>query len=267
MATWNNVSVRTTEGTRPLWLDIIFEIAILTGVYLVYAFSRGSLDAKASVALDHARALMDIEKSLGIFAERDIQSLFLGNSVLTHLANVLYTICYYPSVILFALWAYWRHRPRYKFVRTVFVISAAIAFVSFALYPMAPPRFFDGSPNHAELGAEDLGFVDTIADYWHANESPDQKFYNPFAAMPSLHFGWALMVGIGIWWMTRSRWGRALGLLLPIGMFFGIISTANHFILDAAAGAAVIGIAFGLAAVIYRYQAHLFPIRKSRRAD
>lgn len=261
----NKVSAPIAESARPLWLDIVFEIAILTGVYLVYAFSRGSLDAKSSVALDHARTLMDIERSLGIFVERDIQSLFLGNSVLTHLANVLYTICYYPAVILFALWAYWRHRPKYKFVRTVFVISAAIAFISFALYPMAPPRFFDGSPDRVALGAEDLGFVDTIADHWHANESPDQRFYNPYAAMPSLHFAWALMVGIGIWWMTRSRWGRALGVLLPIGMFFGIVGTANHFILDAAAGAAVIGIAFGLAALIYRYRSHLFPVRKTCR--
>lgn len=267
MTVGNNISAPAAEHERPLWLDALFEIAILAGVYLVYAFSRGSLDARASVALDHARTLMDIEKAMGIFVERDIQALFLGNSILTHLANVLYTVCYYPSVILFALWAYWRHRPQYKFVRTVFVISAAIAFISFALCPMAPPRFFDGDPDHGELGAEDLGFVDTIADHWHANESPDQRFYNPFAAMPSLHFGWALMVGIGIWWMTRSRFGRTIAVLLPIGMFFGIVSTANHFILDAAAGAAVIGIAFGLAALIYRYKARLFPLRSIRPSD
>ncbi len=261
MTTGNRVSAPAPARARPLWLDIALEISILVGVYLVYSFSRGSIDAKSAVALENARTLIDIEKTLGIFVEPDIQSLFVGSSFLTHLANVLYTICYYPSVILFALWAYWRHRPQYKFMRTVFVISAAIAFISFALCPMAPPRFFDGNPNHSVLGAEDLGFTDTIADHWHANQSPNQRFYNPFAAMPSLHFGWALMVGIGIWWMTRSRWGRALGVLLPIGMFFGITATANHFILDAAAGAAVIGLSFALAGLIYRYKSRLFSTR------
>jgi len=254
MTTGSRVVALVKRQPRPLWLDILFEVAILVGVYLIYSISRGSIDATASSALQHARDLIDLEKAMGIYAETDIQSLFIDSSFMTHFANVLYTICYYPSVFLFAFWAYWRHRSKYKFMRTVFVISAAIAFVVFATYPMAPPRFFDGNPNHVALGAENLGFVDTIADHWHANQSPDQKFYNPFAAMPSLHFGWALMVGIGIWWMTGSRWGRALGVLLPIGMFFGITSTANHFILDAVAGAMAIGISFGLAALIFKYK-------------
>ena len=243
-----NEEISLAQRPRPLWLDILIEVGILAAVYAVYSISRGSIDASKATALQHARDLMQLEKTLGIFIEQDIQSLFLKTSLLTHLANVLYTICYYPSVILFAIWAYWRHRSQYKFMRTVFVVSAAIAFVIFTLYPLAPPRFFDGGIERAE----NLGFVDTIAEHWHANQSTDQKFYNPYAAMPSLHFGWALMVGIGIWWMTRSRWGRAIGVLLPISMLVGVVSTANHFILDAVAGAIVLGMSFGLTALIFK---------------
>ncbi len=234
---------------RPLWLDIAMETVILLSVYAIYSMSRGSIDAKSATAFDHARHLIDLEKTLGIFAEKDIQSFFLETSWLTHFANVLYTICYYPAVIGFAVWAYWRHRPKYRFIRTVFIISAALAFIVFALYPMAPPRFFDGQ----EPGAPNLGFVDTIAEHWHVNESTDQSSYNPFAAMPSLHQGWTLMIGVGIIWMNRSRLAKAIGILLPIAMFIGITATANHFILDAVGGAIVIAIAFGLAALVFKW--------------
>jgi len=238
---------------RKLVLDILMEIVILAVVYFVYKYSRGGIDAKEITALQHAREIIDLEKAMGIFVELDIQSWFLDNSAMTHFANILYTICYYPAVIIFAIWAYWRYRSKYKFMRTVFVISAIIAFISFALYPTAPPRFFDGRELDTTT-VEDLGFVDTIAEHWHINESSDPNTYNPFAAMPSLHFGWTVMVSAGLFWMTRSRFGIALAVVLPIAMFFGITSTANHFILDAVAGAMVIGIAFWLTALIFRHK-------------
>ncbi len=238
---------------RKLVLDILMEIGILAAVYFIYRYSRGSIDATESTALRHALEIIDLEKAMGIFVELDIQSWFLDNSAMTHFANILYTICYYPAVIIFAIWAYWRYRSKYKFMRTVFVVSAIIAFVSFALYPTAPPRFFDGRELDTTV-VENLGFVDTIAEHWGINESTDPDTYNPFAAMPSLHFGWTVMVSAGIIWMTRSRFGRALAVILPIAMFFGITSTANHFILDAVAGAIVIGIAFWLTALIFRHK-------------
>lgn len=257
------ITVNKYIPQRKLVLDILLEIGILAVVYFIYRYSRGSIDAKEITALQHAIEIIDLEKTLHIFVELDIQSWFLTNSAMTHFANILYTICYYPAVIIFAIWAYWRHRSKYKFMRTVFVVSAAIAFISFALYPTAPPRFFDGRELDT-ITTEDLGFVDTIAQHWHINESSDPNTYNPFAAMPSLHFGWTVMVGAGIIWMTRSRFGRALAVILPIAMFFGITSTANHFILDAVAGAIVIGIAFWLTALIFRHKHKLCFIWSNR---
>lgn len=252
----SDITIEEQKPQRKLWLDILMELGILAAVYIVYSISRGSIDAKEVTALQHARDIIDLEKTLGMYVELDIQSWFLTNSAMIHFANILYTICYYPAVIIFAIWAYWRYRSKYKFMRTVFVISAAIAFISFALYPTAPPRFFDGRELDTTI-VENLGYVDTIVEHWNTNESTDQPFYNPFAAMPSLHFGWALMVGIGIIWCTRSRFGRTIAALLPIAMFFGVTSTANHFILDIVAGAAVIGLAFWLTALIFKYKDRL----------
>ncbi|MBT4511708.1 MAG: phosphatase PAP2 family protein, partial [Chloroflexi bacterium] len=172
----NGVTLKKYLPQRKLILDILMEIVILAVVYFIYKYSRGSIDAKEITALQHAREIIDLEKTLHIFVELDIQSWFLNNSAMTHFANILYTICYYPAVIIFAIWAYWRHRSKFKFMRTVFVISAAIAFISFALYPTAPPRFFDGRELDTII-TQDLGFVDTIAEHWHINESSDPNTY------------------------------------------------------------------------------------------
>ena len=228
----------------------------MASLYMVYSFTRGSLEEKTTVAFENARHIIDIEKALHIFVELDIQSVFLQNDFMMHTANVLYTICYYPAVIGFAVWAYWRHRRKYKFMRTVFAIGISIAVIIFALFPLAPPRFFDGRG----MG-EDLGFIDTIAQHWHVNEATDQASYNPFAAMPSMHQGLTLMVAIGIFWMTESRAGRIFAVILPLGMFVGITSTANHFILDAVGGATVILSSFWLTRHLYRY----LNKRKSKR--
>ncbi len=232
---------------RKLWLDVLLEVVILGGVYIIYSLSRGSV-GKASVALDHAREIIDLEKTLGIFIEPDIQSFFLESSLRMDIANSLYTYCYYPPLILFAIWAYWRHRHKYKIVRTAFVISAFLAFIVFAAYPMAPPRFFDGTYE----GAENLGFVDTLATHWGVDDKSINAFYNPFAAMPSLHQGWTLMIGGGIIWMTKSWFGRAIGIALPCAMFVGIVSTANHFVLDAVGGALILGISIGLTVLLLK---------------
>ena len=231
---------------RKLWLDIFMEVGILGGVYIIYSLSRGSV-GKASVAFDHAREIIDIEKALSIFVEPDIQSFFLESSLRMDIANSLYTYCYYPPLILFAIWAYWRHRPKYKIIRTTFVISAALAFIVFATYPVAPPRFFDGLH-----GAENLGFMDTLVQHWNVDDKSIGAFYNPYAAMPSLHQGWTLMIGAGIIWMTKSWFGKVIGVSLPIAMFVGIVSTANHFVLDAVGGAVILSISIGLTVLLLK---------------
>ncbi len=233
------------------WFDIIKEIAILATLYELYAISRGSLTDKTSAACQHALDIIDMEKAMGIFVEPDIQEFFLSSSIGPDVANSLYTFFYYPPLVMFGIWSYWKHRPKYKIIRTTFVISTAIAMICYATYPVAPPRFFDGGLDAIRCGI-DLGFVDTLPEYWGANDNTAQRFYNPYAAMPSMHQGWTLMIGLGIIWMTKSWWGRIIGATIPIAMLVGIVSTANHFILDSAGGIIVMGAAFGLTVLILK---------------
>jgi hypothetical protein len=234
------------ESSRAKWLDALKEVGIIAAVYLIYSFSRGNLADKTAVAFENARDVIAWEKALGLFVELDIQSFFLKSSILTDLANGAYTYCYYPALFLFALWAYWRHRRKYKVIRTVFVVSAAVAFLIFALYPVAPPRFFDGA------AAEDLGFVDTMEAHGSATYGSIEAFYNPYAAMPSCHFAWSLMVCIGILWMTTSWWVKLLSLLLPGVQLVAIVATGNHFVLDAVVGGMLLISCFGLVALSMR---------------
>jgi hypothetical protein len=206
-------------------------------VFAAYRLAQGSVSGKEVAAFHHAYDVVAVEKHLGFFWELDIQSWFLQSPALVHLANAIYTYFYYPVLILFGIWAYNRHRKQYFTVRKVFLISAGIGFLCFAFYPLAPPRML-----------LDLGFVDTMGQYEAVNY--DSSFFaifaNPYAAMPSMHFTWVLLVGIAIVHIVRSLWLKALGILFPVGMLIAIVATANHFILDAIAGAIVLGLAYGL---------------------
>jgi membrane-associated phospholipid phosphatase len=160
----------------------------------------------------------------------------MNNVFLTHLVNTIYTIFYYPALIIFSIWAYRYHRQQYIIVRNVFLVSAAIAFTCFALFPLAPPRMLS-----------ELGFIDTMATHGavHYESSVLSSLANPYAAMPSLHFGWTMLIGMAIIYIARSWWLKAVGIILPLFMLISIVATANHFILDAVGGAVVIGLAYG----------------------
>jgi len=215
------------------------ELVIIGLIYGVYRLASGSIPNTEDNALKNAYRVVDAERFLRIFVENNFQSLFLGNAFLVGLANILYTICYYPALFLFGVWAFIRHREQYYTVRNVFVVSAFIAFICFALFPTAPPRMLT-----------DLNFVDTMAqngvrdlDY----SSPMARaLSNPYASMPSLHFGWTLLIGTATVYIARPRWLKVVGAMVPFCMLVAIVATGNHFILDAIAGAVVVGMAYSI---------------------
>src|SRR5918999_666319 len=128
-----------------------------------------------------------------------------------------------------------RRRPaQFPLVRNTLVFATALSLVGYVLYPAAPPRL----SGH--------GFVDTVSAHTHVNLSSDLlgSLYNPFAAVPSMHFGYALIVGAALYAYARSRSVRVLGALYPPFMLFVIVATGNHFLLDAVAGGAVVWIAW-----------------------
>ena len=125
---------------------------------------------------------------------------------------------------------YRERREAFPLVRTTVIVSTALALVGYVLYPAAPPRLAG------------LGFSDTVTSHTGLNLSSNLlgSFYNPLAAVPSLHFGYALIVGATLVALARRRWVRILGGGYPAFMLFDIVATGNHFFFDAAAGAVVV---------------------------
>jgi hypothetical protein len=135
------------------------------------------------------------------------------------------------------VWVHRSHRDRFPLVRTTLIVATAISLAIYILYPAAPPRLAG------------IGFADTVTEKAGINLSSDAlgSLYNPFAAVPSLHFGYSLLVGVTVAVLARRRWLRRLGAAYPGFMLFTIVATGNHFIFDAAAGGLVVVIAYLIA--------------------
>jgi PAP2 superfamily len=123
-------------------------------------------------------------------------------------------------------------------MRNAFLISGAIALVFYINFPTAPPRLL---PDHYGFG-----LVDTVFDQYNTGRPYTfGGFVNEYAAFPSMHFGWNMLVGLAVWLATPNWWIRIFAVLMPFGMFTDIILTANHYLIDPIAAIPVV--AAGLA--------------------
>ena len=219
------------------------ELALVVVGGLVYYLIRGAVIDRAAEASARASDLIDLERRLGIFWEPAMQEWILGSRALIDLSNAVYFWLHMPPIVVLAVWLFWRKRDIYRLTRNAFLGSAVVALVCYAMLPVAPPRFFP-----------ELGFVDTMALYSEASYQAQEVglFVNPYAALPSLHFGWALLLGLAMWLARppgRWAWAFAAGAVLIVGgQGVAIVLTGNHFILDAVAGAGAA--ALGLAAAL-----------------
>ena len=214
----------------------IAELGIVIVLYALYEVFRGFGDASLSVARDHASDIVALERVFNVFVEGAIQDWAAGVPGLPTLLGAFYVVSHLGLTALTLVWLHRRHPERFPLVRNTLVVATALSLVGYILYPAAPPRL----SGH--------GFVDTVSAHAHVNLSSDLlgSLYNPFAAVPSLHFGYALLVGITIAVLARGRVARAFGWSYPIVMLFVIVATGNHFFFDAAAGG--LAIAAGYAA-------------------
>jgi hypothetical protein len=225
------------------WKGGIREITLFLVVYTAYSLTQDALPDRKLLAFHNTYNVIDFETRLKIFWELNIQAWFLRSDFLVQLVNALYTLLFFPVLISFGIWAYKYHRRQYLIARNSIFISAVIAFPIFAFYPVAPPRL-----------VSNLGFVDTLATYMNLNTSSmPTHLVNQYAAMPSLHMCWALLIGIAIIRIAKSWWLKGVGILLPLLMFITIVATANHFILDAIVGAAVAGLSYALASLFAKW--------------
>ncbi len=228
-------ALRQKPVVRFLWN--IRELIVAGTAYLIYMFARKViLSDIVPVATDNAHKVVALEQKLHFFWEPGWQSWAIENTKwLVITMNWAYIMTFFPVIALTAIVFYLRDRPRYIFYRNVILTSYVLALLVFILFPLTPPRM---------LGPE-FGLVDAIAEYGPAVYGGREMafFYNAFAAMPSLHFGWTILFGI-LFWNTRgprwaTPWLKLWGVCYPALTFFAITLTGNHYILDAMGGAVV----------------------------
>lgn len=214
------------NNSKTTLLQLLGEVLIVVPAYFAYFFVRGLVEAREADAFHRAVDVIELEQALGIFWEPNIQHHLLQFDWGVNLANWTYIWGHWPVIVFAALWLFMLHRDSYPVYRNAFIISGAIGLLIFTFLPTAPPRFMDA-----------WGFVDTVTDRSEAYRVlQPPAFVNQYAAMPSLHFGWNLIVGIALVRHGTSRLVKAIGVILPIVMFASIVVTANHYIIDGLAG-------------------------------
>ncbi len=216
------------------WLDVLRQVSLFASAYLAYRLVRGLVEHNANVAFAHARDLISLERTLHLFVEPSIQAWASGSHAAMLGASWLYVNAQTSVTIAALLYLYLRHNRNFYFVRNMFMIAMAIALVGYTVFPTAPPRFMP-----------EWGFIDSVSDFTgvhisHASASASAVF-NPYAAVPSMHVAFALMIGWPLARLTRNRVVRVLWLFYPLLMTFVIVVTANHFIFDALLGALTAG--------------------------
>jgi len=231
-----------------LWRAIrhygIYEAVVVVVAFLIYFTVRSLVVGRAGEAMVRAFNLIELEQQLHIYWELRMQAWILDSYWAIKAMNWIYFWGHMPLVALLAVWLFVFHRHAYYRTRNAFLASGAIGVVIYWMYPVAPPRLVPFA-----------GFIDTMAafDRFGYNAQETQAFVNPFAAVPSLHFGWALLLGAVVAWVGRHPLALAFGIAWPVAMFFAVVMTGNHFILDAVLGGIVSFAGFGIALLIERW--------------
>lgn len=222
------VNARLARRLPNGWRDAMLQIALWGLADLMYEGVRGLVVGQGANALANGHSLVSLERSLGIFYEPHLQSLILGHVALTDVANWLYLNVQFTANALFLAFLYIFRNDIFYFVRNMFFVAMGIALAVHLAFPVAPPRLLPG-----------LGFVDTVHTIAHIDQDSGtvSLFVNPYAAVPSMHTCFALLVGVTSMRLLSRWWLRGLALAYPLMVVVVIVVTANHFFLDAIAGA------------------------------
>jgi hypothetical protein len=226
--------------TRP---NLLLELLLIRVTYAAYqqvrlAATGGSNSAGRATAEEHGRQILDLEQWLHIDIEHWANHAVVKVDWLRNFFDFYYESFHFvvPLSVLAVL--YWRRPGDYRWARASLGFTTLLALVGFWLYPLAPPRLMPG-----------LGVIDTVhgvQDFSKPDYGTLTALTNQYAAMPSLHFGWSLWCGVVIAIIAPRWWMKGLGLLHPLFTVSAIVATGNHWVLDAAGGAAVVAGGFGL---------------------
>jgi membrane-associated phospholipid phosphatase len=212
--------------SRPAW--VLGQAALVSLGVFVYFRVRGLTEGSEDVAVTHARDIAALERRLGIAIEADVQAPVAASDLGEAFVNWVYIWGHWPVIIVtMGVLAVYR-RDVFRRLRDGMLVSGAIGLFIFAYYPVAPPRLVHD------------GLVDTVTQSsrsYRVLQPP--AFVNQYAAMPSLHSGWDLLIGIAIFTAATTTWLKVVGVLLPLAMMFAVVATANHYVVDVVAGIAL----------------------------
>lgn len=233
---------------RPrLW----FEILLIAVSYWLYSLVRNAVPEQKAAALANADWIWSVERFLGVAVEQSVNHAVNSVTWLIVSMNYYYATLHFIVTISVLVWLFRRHPGRYAAARLALFATTAAALAGYYLFPLAPPRLMNGST-----------FIDTVMVHqtWGSMASGNFKnMSNQYAAMPSMHIGWSLWCGLTVFALASAPWAKILGLLYPAVTLIVIVSTANHFWLDAVGGMACLAFGYAVSYAWYGALPHHLP--------
>jgi membrane-associated phospholipid phosphatase len=203
-----------------------FELGLFLLAYATYFGVRALTQGDVARAVANAGRLVHVERSVELDWEGALQGLVLGEEAFVDAVNAMYIWGHWPLLVIGGVLLFNLGQREYRRLRNVVLLSGALGLVVFALFPVAPPRLAG------------LGFQDTVTLHAQTYRTVlPPSLVNEYAAMPSFHAGWNLMLGIELFRVSRHLLLRGFALLMPAAMAFAVVATANHFVLDVFGGA------------------------------
>jgi hypothetical protein len=254
------------------WKEVAFGVA----VYAIYSVVRnrfGSAGGDPGPAFEHARSIIDLQESLHLYFEADLQQWYLDLPAqgLIRGWNVFYGLAHFVVTFGALVWLFRRDPERYPLWRNTLALTTCVAVVGFAAYSLMPPRLLDDpgefgacqlyAPKAAaadgaragEGACDEYGYVDTVERYggWISFGNEGYKdVSNQYAAMPSMHIGWSTWVALVLAPLARRRWTKALAVLYPMLTLFCIVVTANHYWIDGVGGLVCLAAGYAVARAV-----------------
>jgi PAP2 superfamily len=227
------------------WRDFVLQLFLFTLVDIAYELTRGLSEGSVLPAFSHARDVVSLERSLGVFTELDVQHWALQRHWALDIADFTYFHAHFVITVCFMFWLYLRRNNHYYFIRNAIFVADGIALIGFTIFPTAPPRMLT-----------DLGFTDTLDRYSSISNysGPVAALANPFAAVPSIHTCYSLIIGVTCFFLVRHRALGLTWLFYPVLIVFSIVATGNHFWTDAFLGGCLACVALGSAWLIERWR-------------
>jgi hypothetical protein len=221
--------------------DVIWQLVLFCGAYWLYRLVRGQVWDQSAAAFEHARDIVSLERSLHVFVEPSLQSWAIRAGWIDDVGSWMYLNTHFVVTTCALAFIYLFRNEHFYFVRNMFMVAMGIALLGYLVYPTAPPRMLP-----------ELGFSDSVSDFTGvSSDAAVNALYNPYAAVPSMHVGFALMLAVPMIRMTRRRWAQVLWALYAPVVAMVVVVTANHWVFDAVTGALSAAVAAVVAQTVF----------------